>query len=194
MPTLVGLCPCFGGYPMHWEDPPGLRGRPSKGELGWWQWGGNTEHLPRPLARAREIWVPTFSDKVAVSAPARMDRAFANRRHSCRAAGPKPPVESIPNGEKSQPAAWHTALLWAIFARSTSAAADDRPSGTADEAEQRSVCETVTSTARGRGPTARNNRSAGRSTEPGMACSNSGAEPANWDSPNRRSRRWLWRR
>ena len=29
---------------------------------------------PRPLARAREIWVPTVSDKVAVSAPALMAR------------------------------------------------------------------------------------------------------------------------
>ena len=31
--------------------PPGLRGRPSKGELGWWQWGGSTEHLPPPLGK-----------------------------------------------------------------------------------------------------------------------------------------------
>ena len=66
---------------------------------------------PRPLARAREIWVPTVSDNVAVSAPALVANAFASRRHSRRAAGPKPPVASTPKGEKSQPAAWHTALL-----------------------------------------------------------------------------------
>ena len=36
---------------------------------------------PRPLARAREICVPTFSDNVAVSAPALMAKAFAKRRH-----------------------------------------------------------------------------------------------------------------
>ena len=92
---------------------------------------------PRPLARAREICVPTFSDRVAVSAPALMARAFAMRRQRIRAAGPSPPVVSTPKGEKSQPAAWHVALLWAFFTRSASAAADDRPSRTADEAEER---------------------------------------------------------
>ena len=138
MPTLVGLCPCFGGYPMHWEDHQAPEVVPQKGS---WDGGSGVAAQgisPRPLARAREIWVPTFSDKVAVSALAGMARAWANRRHSFRAAGPKPPVESIPNGEKSQPAAWHTALLWALCALSTSAAADDRPSRTADEAEERS--------------------------------------------------------
>jgi hypothetical protein len=110
---------------------------------------------PRPLARAREIWVPTFSDKVAVSAPARIASAFARRRQSKRAAGPRPPVASTPNGEKSHPAAWHAALLCTTLARSASAAADDRPSRTAGEADERSGCDTVTSTARGRGPAAR---------------------------------------
>ena len=83
---------------------------------------------PRPLARAREICVPTFSDKVAVSAPALMASALASRRQSSRAAGPSPPVVSTPNGEKSQPAAWQTDLLWTTLARSASATADERPS------------------------------------------------------------------
>ena len=104
---------------------------------------------PRPLASAREICVPTFSDRVAVSAPALMARAFAMRRQRIRAAGPSPPVVSTPKGEKSQPAAWHVALLWTFFTHSASAAADDCPSRTADEAEagpsrsQQQVCRAV---------------------------------------------------
>ena len=163
-----------------WEDhpfggrclPSGLGGRISRTPAGgvaicWWLhstvtgpqkdiWEGGrgvAAHSisPRPLARAREIWVPTFSDRVAVSAPARMASAFANRRQSVRAAGPSPPVESTPNGEKSQPATWQTALLCTIFARSASAAADNRPSRSAEEAEERTGWDTVTSVASGRG-------------------------------------------
>ena len=91
---------------------------------------------PRPLARAREIWVPTFSDSVAVSAPARIAKALASRLQSWRADGPSPPVVSTPKGAKSQPAAWHTALLCTNFARSDSLAAEDRPTRTADKAEK----------------------------------------------------------
>ena len=82
--------------------------------------------------------MPTFSDNVAVSAPALMANAFARRRHRRRAAGPKSPVASTPKGEKYQPAAWQTALLCTTLARSASATAEHRPSRTGDEGEERS--------------------------------------------------------
>ena len=82
--------------------------------------------------------MPTLSDSVAESAPALIARAFASRRQSWRADGPKPPVVSTPKGQKSHPAAVHGPLLWATLARSPSPAADDRPSRTAEEADERS--------------------------------------------------------
>ena len=187
----VGCCVMFVlGVPPHIE----VSGRPSEGQLGRRQGVAAHNISPRPLARAREIWLPTFSDSVAVSAPARIAKALASRLQSWRADGPSPPVVSTPKGAKSQPAAWHTALLCTTFARSDSLEAEDRPTRTAYEAEKSSGCETVTSTASGRGPTDRKSKSAGRSRDPGMACSTSRAQPANWDSPKRRSRRWLCRR
>ena len=81
------------------------------------------------------------------------------------AAGPSPPVTSSPKGMKFHPAPSHATRFLATFCVSASAAAVSRGARTATEAEGRSGCTTVTSTAVGRLSRFCSSKSAGLSGE-----------------------------
>jgi len=71
---------------------------------------------PRPFARARERSNPTLSAEAVAAEPLIMAKDFARRRHRDRAEGPNPPTESIPKGQKSQPAVEQARRDWVTFA------------------------------------------------------------------------------
>ena len=63
----------MGGGTASWRTPRGLVVEPSpvysKGELGGWQWGGSTEHLPPPLGEGeRDLGAHILGQGTRVSA------------------------------------------------------------------------------------------------------------------------------
>ena len=152
--------------------------------------GGSTQHLAPAISQGETQLLTHCEGSVvlAAEAPACIAKCLASFWHKPRAAGPSPPTESNPKGRKSHPTAAHGPLLTLFLCCSAKAAADVVPARTAEGADGRSGCETVTSMATGLTDRERRSKSAGRLVELGSATSRAGPQWAEAHKWNRASR------